>query len=305
MNQIATLHRLHEAMLVSRSLDERCLDAFAHWYPAVGEEGTTMGAFAALADEDFAVPHYRGSMGVFHLRGMPLREIIGGILVRENSVTGGRLSGLHGGDFERNILPYVTNVLGPNVGTGCGIAMADQLLGRSSVTMIGFGDGTAALGAVHESLNLASLYRLPVVFVCQNNQYSISTRSADYHSWSSIREWAEGYNVPAVQVDGNDVVAVHAAATEAVGRARSGDGPTVMDALTFRMGGHFSSDPASYQDPSELDSWAGRDPIRRLERRLIERSLADESEVEAVHARISAKIEQAWQEVELLPLVGT
>lgn len=288
------LWHMYEGMLVSRMLDTKCFDDFAEWYPAFGEEAVTIGAFGSLVDGDFAVPHYRGSMGVFWLRGMSLEQIIGGLLFKTNSVSLGRLSGLHGGDFTKKILPSVTNVLGPNVSSGTGLAMAEKLKGGKGVTVIGFGDGTAALGTLHETLNMAKIYNLPVVYVCQDNQYSISSRSAQFHSWDSLATWAAGYNVPSARVDGNDILAVRALVDIGIERARNGGGPTFIDALTFRMGGHLSTDKALYQADDEKLIWENKDPIKNLERHMLKELGISDQEVSAFRAKVQARILEAW-----------
>lgn len=291
------LWHMYEGMLVSRMLDEKCFQDFAEWYPAFGEEAVTIGAFGSLIDGDFAVPHYRGSMGVFWLRGMSLEEIIGGLLFRTNSVSVGRLSGLHGGDFGKRILPSVTNVLGPNISSGTGLAMAEKLRGGSGVTVIAFGDGTAALGVLHESVNMAKIYELPIVFVCQNNQYSISSRSSKFHSWDSVASWAAGYNLPSSQIDGNDIVTVRAAVDEGINRARAGGGPTFVDALTFRMGGHLSTDKAQYQSEEERLNWESKDPIERFEKYLQSSRQVSVSEVSQIRERVQKNVLEAWGKV--------
>lgn len=284
-------------MLVSRMLDTKCFNDFAEWYPAFGEEAVTIGAFGSLTEGDFAVPHYRGSMGVFWLRGMSLEQIIGGLLFKTNSVSLGRLSGLHGGDFTKRIMPSVTNVLGPNISSGTGLAMAEKLKGGKGVTVIGFGDGTAALGTLHETLNMAKIYNLPVVYVCQDNQYSISSRSKEFHAWDSLATWAAGYNVPSSRVDGNDILAVRKAVDAGIERARSGGGPTFIDALTFRMGGHLSTDKALYQADDEKVMWENKDPIKRCEKYMQEECGISELEVSAFKADVQARVLDAWATV--------
>ena len=284
-------------MLVSRMLDTKCFNDFAEWYPAFGEEAVTIGAFGSLIEGDFAVPHYRGSMGVFWLRGMSLEQIIGGLLFKTNSVSLGRLSGLHGGDFTKRIMPSVTNVLGPNISSGTGLAMAEKLKGGNGVTVIGFGDGTAALGTLHETLNMAKIYNLPVVYVCQDNQYSISSRSKEFHAWDSLATWAAGYNVPSSRVDGNDILEVRAAVDAGIERARSGGGPTFIDALTFRMGGHLSTDKALYQADDEKVMWENKDPIKRCEKYMLEERGMSENELSSFKENVQARILDAWATV--------
>lgn len=291
---LESVWHMYEGMLVSRMLDTKCFNDFAEWYPAFGEEAVTIGAFGSLLTGDFAVPHYRGSMGVFWLRGMSLEQIIGGLLFKTSSVSLGRLSGLHGGDFTKGILPSVTNVLGPNISSGTGLAMAEKIKGGKAVTVIAFGDGTAALGTLHETLNIAKVYELPVVYVCQDNQYSISSRSKEFHAWDSLATWAAGYNIPSSRVDGNDILAVRAAVDVGIERARSGGGPTFIDALTFRMGGHLSTDKAPYQSDEERLAWEKKDPINYCEKFLLEVRGISEQEISVFRDNVRTRVLDAW-----------
>jgi TPP-dependent pyruvate/acetoin dehydrogenase alpha subunit len=162
-------------------------------------------------------------------------------------------------------MPYVTMVLGPNLGVAAGCALAFRSRGEQRVAVATLGDGTAGTGDFHESLNLAASLSLPVVFVCQNNQFSISTPARAALAGGSVAGWAERYGMPAEAIDGNDVEAVRAAVGGAVERARAGGGPAFVEALTYRRTGHFGADPAAYRDAGELREWEARDPIARAE----------------------------------------
>jgi TPP-dependent pyruvate/acetoin dehydrogenase alpha subunit len=264
----AELTRLHRAMVLSRTIELFAIDLSPHWYPGVGEEAVVVGTFSGLREGDMAVPHYRGALIVPWLRGRALRDVLGCLIQRQGSPTGGRLYGSFVGALEHGVMPYVTMVLGPNLGVATGCALAFRSRGEERVAVATLGDGTAGTGDFHESLNLAASLALPVVFVCQNNQFSISTPAAAALAGASVAEWAARYGMPAERVDGNDVEAVRAAVDAAVGRARAGGGPAFVEALTYRRTGHFGADPAAYRDADELREWEERDPIARLERRL-------------------------------------
>ena len=260
----------HQAMVMSRTLETYCIELFPHWYASVGEEAVLVGTFADLRETDIMAPHYRGLMITFWMRGMSLKDIFGGILCRKSSVSKGRMSGLHAGPIARGVLPYVNNVLGPPIPTATGMAFAFKYRGEDRVAVVAFGDGTTGLGEFHETMNLGNVLKVPVVYVCQNNQYSISTPAAKGLSCKSIADWASRYQMPAEQVDGNDVVAVAAAVARAVEYARAGNGPSFVEALTYRRSGHFASDPGRYRPEGELAAWEQRDPIAVLEARLVE-----------------------------------
>jgi TPP-dependent pyruvate/acetoin dehydrogenase alpha subunit len=225
---------LHRAMVLSRTIELYAIDLSPHWYPSVGEEAVVVGTFSGLAEGDMAVPHYRGALIVPWLRGRPLRDVMACLVQRRTSPTAGRLYGSFTGALDLGVMPYVTMVLGPNLGVATGCALAFRCRGEPRVAVATLGDGTAGTGDFHESLNLAASLSLPVVFVCQNNGWSISTPADSALAGRSVAEWAERYGMPASQVDGNDVMAVREAVGAAVEHARTGRGPSFVEARTYR-----------------------------------------------------------------------
>jgi acetoin:2,6-dichlorophenolindophenol oxidoreductase subunit alpha len=290
--ECAELRGLHRAMVLSRAIETYAASKSGHWYPSIGEEGVIVGAFSTLSDDDVAAPHYRGALIVPWLRGQPLRSVLGCLHYSRTSPTQGRLYGGFAGDVSHGVIPYVTMVLGPTVAMAVGAAMAFKTRGEQRVAVASFGDGTAGTGDFHESLNLACVLHAPVVFVCQNNQFSISTKSNRGLACGSVAEWAASYRMPTHTVDGNDVSAVYQAVTDAVARARTGDGPSFVEALTYRQTGHFIADPASYRDQGEADIWKSKDPITRLERHLTELGTSQTS-LDAVRADCQAEVAAA------------
>jgi acetoin:2,6-dichlorophenolindophenol oxidoreductase subunit alpha len=284
------LARLHRAMVLSRTIELFAIDLSPHWYPGVGEEAVVVGTFSGLREGDMTVPHYRGALIVPWLRGRELRDVLGCLIQRQGSPTGGRLYGSFVGALEHGVMPYVTMVLGPNLGVATGCALAFRSRGEERVAVATLGDGTAGTGDFHESLNLAAALALPVVFVCQNNQFSISTPASAALAGPSIAEWAARYGMPSERVDGNDVEAVRGAVDAAVARARAGGGPAFVEALTYRRTGHFGADPAVYRDAAELREWEERDPIARLEARL---GIAAEDVWERCRAEVAAAAREA------------
>jgi acetoin:2,6-dichlorophenolindophenol oxidoreductase subunit alpha len=255
-------------MLLSREIELYCTRLTPHWYPSIGEEATIVGAFSELLPTDVAAPHYRGGLIVPWLRGRPLADVLACVHPSRESPTRGRLYGPFCGDMERRVIPYVTMVLGPTIAIGVGAALAFKLRGERSVVVASFGDGTTGTGEFHESLNLAAGRKLPIVFVAQNNQFSISTKASWALACESIADWAKSYRMPAERVDGNDVERVGEAVGAAIRRAREGEGPSFIESTTYRLTGHFIADPALYMGKDELEEHKRRDPITLLESRL-------------------------------------
>ncbi len=259
------LQALHRAMVMSRSIEIACTEKTGHWYPSIGEEGVVIGVFSQLRADDAALPHYRGGLVVPWLRGRSLVQVMACVIQTRLSPTNGRLYGSFAGGLERGVMPFITNVLGPNIAVATGMALAFKLRSENRVAVVAFGDGTTGTGDFHESLNMGNALGAPVVYVCQNNGYSISTPDKISLAGSSITDWASRYGMPAVAVDGNDVLAVAKAVRAGIDRARAGKGPSFIEARTMRRSGHFWSDPAKYMSPSQIRDWEAEDPIRRLE----------------------------------------
>jgi TPP-dependent pyruvate/acetoin dehydrogenase alpha subunit len=229
------------------------------------------------------------------LRGRPLVQVMACVIQTRLSPTGGRLYGSFAGGMELGVMPFITNVLGPNIAVATGMALSYKLRSHDSVAVVAFGDGTSGTGDFHESLNMGNALRVPVVYVCQNNGYSISTPDKASLACSSIADWGSRYGMPAAAVDGNDVLAVADAVKAGIARARAGNGPSFIEARTMRRSGHFWADPAKYMSPEQIRDWEAEDPIRRLERVMLARgALADE--LKAVWAEAAAEVAQAVRE---------
>jgi pyruvate dehydrogenase E1 component alpha subunit len=182
------------------------------------------------------------------------------------------------------------------IATGAGIGIQNR--GTDQVVVCFFGDGAANQGTFHESLNLAALWKLPVLYVCENNQYALSTPLRESVGLPELSERARGYGIPGVRVDGNDVLAVHAAAGEAVRRARAGEGPTLLDCLTYRFFGHFTGDKGhgiTYRTKQEMEEWRNRCPIARLRRHLLGAAIATGDQLEKIETQAQAMIAAAAQ----------
>lgn len=253
-----TLCWLYESMVVTRDLDIEFVNLqrqgeLALFASCRGQEAAQIGATACLHKTDWLFPQYR-EIGAFLLRGISPAQMA--------AVWRGKW---HGGlDFTGKCVAPIAIPIGTQALHAVGAAMAAQRLGEDSVTLAFLGDGATSTGDAHEALNFAAVYRAPCVFFVQNNQWAISVPVSHQMAAPSIAHRATGYGMPGIRVDGNDVLACFAVVADAAKRAREGAGPTLIEALTYRMGPHTTSDdPTRYQDPDEVAHWAARDPIQR------------------------------------------
>jgi TPP-dependent pyruvate/acetoin dehydrogenase alpha subunit len=283
---------MHRWMVVSRVLDQACSGETAYWFPAIGEEAVPVGSFCGLRSEDVCAPAYRGAPIVYVMRGATLDQVWAGALGKRTGFARGRHFSFTA-PIQLRIIPYIAGDLGPIISQATGTAFAQKYRKSDAVTVVSFGDGTSNRGDFHEAINLGATWRLPVVYIIQNNRYAISTRIDRAAAAKRLAHRAVGYGIPGVSVDGNDVLAVHGAVQEAVGRARAGLGPTLIEAETFRMGGHISADAATYRPAAEVEEWKDRDPISRLEERLIAAHVISNEEVQAVWTAARSEVEAA------------
>lgn len=276
---------------------ESLLGKLPGFHPGVGEEGVVVGSFFGLGDSDYIAPHYRGALLAAHIRGADLRRLIAGVLGKVTSYSRGRVRGDICLPLEFRTLGMFSGVLGNPLNISTGIALTASLDGKGSVVVTSFGEGTSNLGTFHESLNLAACLALPIVYVCQNNGYAMSTRTGYALKCASVADRAAGYGMPGVRVEGNDVVAMHQAVQAAVARARAGQGPTLIDAVTYRISGHYSADPNDYQPKDERAAWLAKDPLLQLKALLKEQGILTEAQLtdieKAAEAEIAAAIAEA------------
>jgi len=294
---------LHRLMLVTRELDRLIGAADGHWHPALGEEGVIAGCYYGLRAGDALAPHYRGMLAASYARGGDLARLLAGLDGRATSYSRGRYRSDVCGPIELGIIGLYSGALGPTLEYAAGAALAAKLDAKGCVAVAVFGDGTASRGNFHEAVNLAAVLRLPVVFVCQNNQYAISTSAQQEHG-GRIVDRAAGFGIPGELVDGNDVVAVHEAVQTAVAHARRGEGPTLVDAFTYRVGGHMASDPGSYRSREEVEKWKARDPIALHERRLIAERALDAAGVAALREAVATEVAAAMKRAQSDPMPG-
>jgi pyruvate dehydrogenase E1 component alpha subunit len=274
---------------------------FGGVYLCTGQEAVSIGAAYALEPGDVIVPSHR-DMGAHLLRGIQPREVLAQYLGRVGGPSRGRDGNVHFGDVRRGDVAFISP-MADGIPVAAGVGLALKRRGQGRVVMTWFGDGAASRGDFHEGINLAAVLRLPVVFVCNNNQFAYSTPLARQCRVPDIAARAPGYGIPGVIVDGNDVLAVYRAARDAVTQARRGDGPVLIECKTMRMRGHSEHDDASYVPRQLLEEWRPRDPIQRFEARLREGGILDEAGEAEMTRRIAQELEAAvaWAEASPFP----
>jgi TPP-dependent pyruvate/acetoin dehydrogenase alpha subunit len=254
----------------------------------VGQEAVSVGVCAALESDDYVAATYRGH-GAALAKGTEPVAIAAELMGRQAGANGGRAGSMNVIDLDHGLIGCF-GIIGGSIGAATGAALSARRQGRVAVAF--FGDGTTNQGYFWECLNFAKVLDLPVVFVCENNLYGEFTPLEKSTAGADIAARSLPLAIPSAKVDGNDVWAVHATATEAVDRARRGDGPTLIEALTYRHLGHSKSDPATYRPKEEVERWKAYDPLDNARRRLLELGASDE-QIGAVHAAVRARMDEA------------
>jgi len=303
-----TLLGMYRKMLTIRRFEERAAELYAagrmpgfvHLY--VGEEAVATGVCASLTDRDFITSTHRGHGHVIAKGGkteLMMAELYG----KATGYCKGKGGSMHIADVDLGILG-ANGIVGAGQPISVGAAFACKYRKTDAVAVCFFGDGASNRGTFHEAMNMASSFKLPVVFVCENNMYGISNYQKHHMNISDIADRAGAYGVPGGSVDGNDVIAVYEAASEAVARARRGDGPSIVECKTWRQRGHFEGDPAKYKDPEEQKAWLAKDPIPRIEAKLIELGMATQADLDQMRAKVNEEIEAAVKFAEDSPEPG-
>ena len=289
------LHLLHE-MLRIRRFEERCVElysaskirGFLHLY--IGEEAVAVGAMQALGEDDAVLTTYR-EHGHALVRGVPARVVMAEMFGKATGCSGGRGGSMHLFDAARNFYGGNAIVAG-GLPLAVGLALADKMAGRSRVVACFFGEGAMAEGEFHESMNLAALWRLPVLFCCENNLYAMGTALERSESETDLALKAAGYEMPAWSVDGMDVRAVEDAVGRAALAVRGGE-PCFLELQTYRFRAHSMYDPDLYRSKDEIDRWRLRDPIVLWEAELRQRALLDDAQLERIEQEVAAEIDDA------------
>ena len=292
----ALLLDMYETAATIRRFEQRAIEQYrlgnirGYLHPYLGQEAIAVGAIAAIGPDDYIVSTHRGH-GHAIAKGHDPKRMMAELFGKETGYCGGRGGSMH--VASRSIRNLGANgVVAGGLGIGTGAALAIKQRGGSEVVLAFCSDGSSANGMWHESLNLAAIWDLPVVFVLENNQYAVSTPIRDSARVERLAVRAAGYGMPGLTVDGNDAAAVYEAMDEPIRRARSGAGPSLVECMTFRHGGHHVNDPGLYLDADELARWKARDPLIVLRERLAAAGV-DGSTVDAIDERVEALLEEA------------
>jgi TPP-dependent pyruvate/acetoin dehydrogenase alpha subunit len=288
---------MYERMLLIRAFEEACVKLYMEkeirgsLHPCVGQEATAVGACFALNPDDYLTCTYRGH-GACIAKGIDVNAAMAEMLNRKTGVSKGKGGSMHWTDPSIGLLGE-NAIVGAGVPIAAGAAFSAQLDGNGRVALTIFGDGAINQGAFHEALNLAQLWNLPLILLCENNLYAEMTPLAQSNPLKQIADRAKGYNMRAMAVDGNDVCAVYDSVKKAAKYAREGKGPTFIEAHTYRLLGHMVGDSESYRTKEEVAEWRERDPIKRLRAHLSKEESVTDAEFDAVHAHVKDQIDGA------------
>ncbi|MBI1747365.1 MAG: pyruvate dehydrogenase (acetyl-transferring) E1 component subunit alpha [Acidobacteria bacterium] len=301
----ADLLNLYRLMVFNRVLDERMVKLqrqgrIGFYIGSVGEEATVMGSAFALQPQDWIFPSYREAGAAF-LRGFPLRAFLCQLMGNREDLTKGRQMPNHFSARPYNIVS-ISSPVGTQLPQAVGAAMAARYRGDDSISLAYFGDGTSSEGDFHVALNFAGVYKAPVIFVCRNNQWAISVPLNKQTASATIAIKAKAYGIDGVRVDGNDLPAVYQVTAAAAAKARSGGGATLIEAVTYRLSGHSTSDdPRVYRPEDEVAQWKGKDPILRFRLYLEKKGIWTTDEDAELFRRVDADIVTTLKEVEAIP----
>lgn len=292
-------------MWTIRRFEEAVDDLFARglmhgtMHLSIGQEASATGACLALREDDAITSTHRGH-GHCIAKGADLTRMMAELLAKETGYCRGRGGSMHIADIATGNLG-ANGIVGGGIPIAAGAALAYQLRGEDRVVACFFGDGATNEGAFHEAVNLAAIWSLPVVFICENNKYGMSFSTEKSMNVAHVADRAAAYGIPGVTVDGNDVTAVYDAVAAAVARARAGEGPTLVENVTYRWKGHSKSDKNLYRTKEEISEWRDKDPIVRFETELRESGLLDDAAIDAVRADALERMRQAVREANAAP----
>lgn len=291
------LAEMYRKMLQIRCFEEKVFELYGqnlvpgtiHLY--AGEEAVAVGVCSNLTTSDYITSTHRGH-GHCIAKGAELKQTMAEILGKKTGYCKGKGGSMHIADFKVGMLG-ATAIVGAGLPIAVGAGLSIRLRKTDQVVACFFGEGASNQGTFHESINLASAWSLPVIFVCENNLYAMGTRQSRIMNIENIADRAAAYGIPGVTVDGNDVLTVHETSQNAVNRARSGRGPTLIECKTYRHKGHSRVDPAKYRPKEEVEGWLAKDPIKRLRVKLLQDRILTEPEVEMIERDVSLQIDEA------------
>jgi acetoin:2,6-dichlorophenolindophenol oxidoreductase subunit alpha len=293
--------RIYALMVLMKAADDRLSKGISTgefmcvYWPSRGQEAVAAAMGVSLGPDDQLVTTYRGLHDLIG-KGVPLEEIYGEMMGRTVGASRGKGGTMHIANPGKGVM-LCTGIVGAGPPVAVGLAMAAKRKGLDRVTVVSFGDGATNTGSFHEAANMAALWDLPMVFVCQNNLYAEMTPTADTMKLERVADRAAGYGMPGVRVDGNDPLAVKSALDDALRRARSGDGPTFIECVTFRFRGHYFGDRMPYIPKDQLAAAMEADPVPRFRRHLIDARVCSEDELNRVDNDALATVESALETV--------
>jgi pyruvate dehydrogenase E1 component alpha subunit len=291
----ALLGTMYRIRAFEEKVDELFMRGEVHGttHLSIGEEATAAGALAALRNDDYITSTHRGH-GHCIAKGADLNLMVAELLGKETGYCRGRGGSMHIADVKTGNLG-ANGVVGGGIPIATGVGLSMLMQDSDRVCLCFFGDGASNEGTFHESINLAATWNLPVIYLCENNQYGMSMSTQRSMRNETIAQRSEAYGIPGERVDGNDVFAVYKAVYTAVERARAGEGPSLIDSLTYRYKGHSKSDQNKYRTRDEIREWQGRDPIKRLGTHLLSEQIMSEQDVKQQEAAAYQAIEEAYQ----------
>jgi pyruvate dehydrogenase E1 component alpha subunit len=296
------LGKMHEIRIFEETVDDLFARGLVHgtMHLSIGQEASAVGSIFALRDEDYILSTHRGH-GHCIAKGADINLMMAEFLGKEAGYCRGRGGSMHIADMNgRNL--GANGVVGGGIPLAVGVGLSLKMRQTNDIVMGFFGDGAANQGAFHEALNMVAIWELPVVYVCENNQYGMSMSTNRAFKIERIAQRADAYGMAGTTVDGNDVLEVHEAAAEAVDRARSGGGPTLLECVTYRWKGHSKSDQERYRTKDEIEAWKRRDPIKLFRERLVSEGVIAEKEADGIeeqaHGTIADAVEFAMSSAE-------
>ncbi len=284
---------LYRTMMFSRTIDEKTLSyqrqgRMLTYAPNIGQEAAQVGSAYAMEKEDWLVPAFR-ELGAWLVRGVPLKNIF--------LYWYGNEWGSHMPEGVK-VLP-ISVPIASQLQHAAGIGIANNIKGEKNVVVTYVGDGGTSHGDFHEAINFAAVFNAPVIFIIQNNQYAISTKREIQTKSETLAQKAIAYGIPGILVDGNDIFAMYAATKKAIDRARNGEGPTLIEAYTYRLGAHTTSDdPTLYRDQEEVEEWKEKDPILRFKKYLLNKNLISEEWDENLRKELEEIVVSTFEEIE-------
>lgn len=299
------LLQMYRWMVLDRVFEEKTFELLklgklvGFHHPNIGQEGVDVGTCYNLRRDDTIMPTHRGKLK-YLMKGEDIKIMMAGMFGRRNGSGKGRGPASHSGNNSIGLLAG-TGLIGSGIPISTGAALAMKLQKKDSVALHFFGDGASNRGDCHESMNIAGVMKLPIVYVVDNNGYALSTAATCAMAIQDIAVRANGYGFPGIVVDGNDVLAVYESTQEAIARARKGEGPTLIECKTYRWLGHSINDPGVYRPTEEVESWKQKCPLKRFQGLLRNKKLLDDAKIQDVYRSVNEEIDEAVRFAEASP----